>query len=58
MSNHCSLLEGGMKDDCSFRGDQTTAEVTLMKGESTVSSGMWKQTKAEYVFNHRLSGQS
>lgn len=55
----------GMKDDFSFQEDQATAEVTLMKGEPTVNSGMWKETKAEnippfppYVFNHHLSGQS
>lgn len=41
------------------------AGITLMKGEPTLSSGMWKQTKVEkgphlpppYVVNHHLSGQ-
>lgn len=38
-----------IKDEFGFQEDQTTAEVTLMKGKPTVSSGMWKHTKADYV---------
>ena len=47
----------GIKDDCSFQEDQATAEVTLMSVEPAVSSGVWKQTRAEYVFNQHLSGK-
>lgn len=47
----------GIKDDCSFQEDQATAEVTLMSVEPAVSSGVWKQTRTEYVFNQHSSGK-